>query len=102
MIHPFAILTNKSKWDRYSYSEKASYFENFTFTGKIRLTDNDWKNVGATFHSVGEYLNCVPEAGFRIIKIYEPKPTPALIAKYPDMKYDALWPTCLIVHAQKE
>lgn len=100
--HPAGIITNKSKWIQCFFKKNVSYFDNFTFQSRLRLTDNSWKKVGDYFHSFGEYFNSLTEAKFKSIKIYEPKPTPALIAKYPDMKYDALWPTCLIVHAQKE
>lgn len=100
--HPIGITVNKSKWIKFFFKKNVSYFDNFTFQSKLLLTDNSWKKVCDYFHSFGEYLNCAAEAGFRIMKIYEPKPTPALIAKYPDMKNDARWPTCLIVKAQKE
>lgn len=99
--HPFAILTRRSEWDKYTFDEPASYFQNFPFSGKIRLTDNDLKNVGAIFHSIEEYINSVIDGGLQIIQVYEPRPSEILITQYPDMIQDTLTPTCLIVHARK-
>lgn len=99
--HPTGIMMKKSKWAKYCYGKNASYFENFRFTGEVRLTDNDWKKVGAYHYSISDYFNALINAGFETRRVFEPQPTEDLIAQYPDMANDAKVPMTLIVHSKK-
>ena len=86
------LFCNESAWSK----------ELFPFTGKIKLEDGDWKDVGANFHSLQEYLNALADVGFRIVSFNEPAVSEELVKKYPDLKSDSLYPAVMVIDAVKD
>ena len=100
--HPMLIMMNTSNWEKCKFEEGSSYFSNFPFTGKVRLTNGDWKNIGANFHSIQEYLNTLVNAGFKLVSFNEPSISKEFVEKYPDMEPDSRYPSFLVVDVVKE
>jgi SAM-dependent methyltransferase len=88
---------DRSSWARDLDTPKTYFANGSTVRRKLRLASGREVLVGRHHFSLAAYVSAITNAGFSICEFLEPRPSSELLERFPDLRFEATYPTSILL-----